>query len=72
MKNFNDVTNLEQAVRNLSPVQIVGMVNGLIEIMHEQGADAIDLDAPEYRLDKIRYNSEKNEIFLHFEELEEK
>lgn len=69
MKEFNDVTDINQAIHNLTSVQIMKIINGLLIIMHEQGADAIDLDSPEWRLDKLRWDDEKDEIFLHFEEM---
>ena len=69
MKEFNDVTDINQALNNLTPVQIMKIINGLLTIMHEQGADVIDLDSPEWRLDKLRWNDIEDKIFLHFEEM---
>lgn len=71
MKDFNDVTDLNQAIHNLRPTEIMRIINGLLTIMHEQGADVIDLDDPDWRMDMLRYDDEEDKIFLHFEEVQE-
>ena len=69
MRDFNDVTTLEQALKNLTDLQIIGMVNGLLALLHDRGTDAIDLDSPEYRLNLLRYDNEQDKVFLNFEEV---
>ena len=69
MRDFNDVTTLEQALKNLTDLQIVGLVNGLLVLLHDKGTDAIDLDSPEYRLNLLRYDNEQDKVFLNFEEV---
>lgn len=68
MRDFNDVKTLEQALKNLTDLQIIGLVNGFLALLHDRGTDAIDLDNEEYRVDFLRYDNEQDKVFLHFED----
>lgn len=69
MRNSNDVKTLEQALKNLTDLQIIGLVNGLLDLLYDRGTEVIDPDNPEYRVDFLKYNKEKDMVFASFEEI---